>query len=71
MDAQNSKRVRINAVQDVKGYFKLDCTAEVERVDGTDPIAEASKMLAETILLARVDFDKRGLKWLADPANPA
>lgn len=66
MDAQNSKRVRINAVQDAKGFFKLDVTAEVERADGLDPVGEASALLTRAIKQARMDFDGNGLKWLAD-----
>jgi hypothetical protein len=68
MDNQNSKRVRINAVQDAKGYFKLDVTAEVENVDGDDPVALAGAMLTRAIRQARIDMSAAGLKWLADPA---
>lgn len=67
MDAQNSKRVRINAVQDAKGFFKLDVTAEVERIDDADAIALASKTLADTIVSARLELETRGMKWLSDP----
>lgn len=67
MDNQNSKRVRINAVQDAKGFFKLDVTAEVENVDGADPVAQAGAMLARAINQARIEMNAAGLKWLADP----
>jgi hypothetical protein len=69
MDAQNSKRVRINAVQDAKGFFKLDVTAEIEcafEVAG-DPVAIASAMLVRTINTARADMTANGMKYLADP----
>lgn len=69
MDAQNSKRVRINAVQDAKGFFKLDVTAEVECVDGADPVDTAAVMLMRTIEKARKELEVSGMKWLADPAE--
>ena len=69
MDNQNSKRVRINAVQDAKGFFKLDVTAEVEYVDGNDPVSAATEMLTRTIGAARADFTCAGLKYLADPED--
>jgi hypothetical protein len=69
MTEQNSKRVRINAVQDAKGFFKLDVTAEVENVDGDDPVNTASAMLIRTIWAARSDMTNAGFKYLSDPED--
>lgn len=71
MAEQNSKRVRINAVQDAKGFFKLDVTAEVEYVDGADPVDTAAVMLTRTIEKARKELEVSGMKWLADPVVTA
>ena len=66
-----SKRVRINATQDAKGFFKLEATAEVETFDGTDPIVIASKMLPAAVIAARVEFEAAGMKALANPKEEA
>lgn len=64
---QNSKRVRINAAQDAKGFFKIEATTEVETFDGSDPIATAAEMLKAAVFAARAQFDAAGMKYLADP----
>ena len=59
----NLSRVRINATQDAKGFFKLEATAEFETVD------QAAQALADAITKARLTMTAAGLKVLATPSE--
>ena len=57
----NNHRVRINASQDAKGYYKLECTAEFDSVE------EAALNMANGLVRARAELIAQGLRPIADP----
>jgi len=60
-ESTSNHRIRINAEQDAKGFYKIECTAEFDSVE------EASANVAAGILAARESMSMAGLKFLSDP----
>lgn len=52
----NNHRVRINAAQDAKGFFKIEATAEFDTVE------EAAAKVAEALTAATASIIAQGFK---------
>jgi len=55
-------RVRINAAQDAKGFYKLEATAEFDTVE------DAAKNVADALVAANASLTAAGFKVIPNPA---
>jgi hypothetical protein len=62
MPEVTNHRVRINAAQDAKGFYKIEATAEFDSVE------EAAANVAAALVAGRESITAAGFKVLADPA---